>query len=296
MMLRPASIRAAISVLGIGIVGLWTLAGATPVTPGGLQQIIFALQPIAGGGSPIDTQILAIPESPPFSPAPVGLAGVAGLSGADFDPQTGALFVSGGNNAGGNLYTVDRNTGAATLIGWTGFQAVPGLAFSSDGTLFGSALIGGGANAALITIDPITGAGVTVGPFAFGPAIDPIYIDGLAVDPYTGVLYGVGGRCLNAACDLSTSELYTIDTSTGAATSLGNLEDGGGPLSSTTFTAGMSFAADGTLYVSLGARDGRILQVDFSGRGNPTFVVYGDVGSGSVSDIAIDNTRGLSGP
>ena len=99
---------------------------------------IVGVGPIGGGGggsSPGSTDLLMI-ETSPFSVSSLGIAG-AGLSGLAFQPVTGTLFASGGYSDGGNLYTIDPVTAAATLVGGNVFASVAGLAFDFDGTLFG---------------------------------------------------------------------------------------------------------------------------------------------------------------
>ena len=178
------------------------------------DPILVGLQP-GGSGS---TDILRIDASP-FSVSTTGAAGGSErLSGLDVQPGTNTLFASsglGGINPG-SLFTVDRSTGIAALVGATGFAGVSGLVFDFDGTLFGSTFSNPAVSFAdiLITIDPNTGVGTVVGPY--GSGIEGI--DGLGVDPITGTLYGVGAGTFF-------DELFTINKTTGAAVSLGSLGD-----------------------------------------------------------------------
>src|SRR5262249_9665253 len=134
-------------------------------------------------------------------------------------PGTGNFFASSGLNGAhpGSLFTLNPQTGAATLIGSTGFHAVTALAFGANDTLFG---VGSTSTASvgdeLIRINPATGAGTLVGPFGTG-------IDGmaaLAFNPRTGILYGGGGE-FNGNSNFT--NLFTIDPTTGAATLIGPL-------------------------------------------------------------------------
>jgi hypothetical protein len=53
------------------------------------------------------------------------------LAGMDFDPLSGTLYVADGGTGGGNLYTLNPNTGTLTLIGGLGLNnGLAGLAFS----------------------------------------------------------------------------------------------------------------------------------------------------------------------
>lgn len=103
------------------------------------------------------------------APTAVGPTGdiIVGLA---FDPTDGQLYGSVGGFQPGvadGIYRIDKNTGAATLLGTTGFGgATPDLMFDQDGTLFGAKGGGGGANE-LIRINKSTGAGTAVGPIGF---------------------------------------------------------------------------------------------------------------------------------
>ncbi len=241
---------------------------------------MIGLGPVGGGtpGGPSNTDVLMI-ETSPFAVSVLGLAGVPSLSGLDFQPGTGLLFASGGFNDGGNLYTVNPTSVVTTLIGATGYDAVGGLAFDLDGTLFGAAApVGSDPSAGefhttLITIDPDTGGASLVGLFGVKD------IDGLAVDPTTNTLYAVGGNFPRF------DELFTVDKSTGVATSLGAITEFGTGNPTPDFIAGLAFDGFGNLFGSVGFGDGRIISIDFSG--TPTYTILGDARAGSVSDIAI---------
>jgi hypothetical protein len=244
---------------------------------------IIGLQPVAG-----DTDVLSI-ETQPFSPSFLGSAGFSSLSGLDVQPETGLLFASSGGADGGRLFTIDPGTGQATLVGdAVGFDRLPGLAFDLDGTLFASA--GGDLAGVLITLDPSTAVGTLVGSFAVDGFI---VIEGLAVHPVTGELFGAGMVCENADClGNFTSELFTVDKTTGLVTSLGVLVDAqtGAPLPCC--PAGLAFDGEGSLFAStgFGAVDptsaGRILSVDPDAP-SPAYSVVGDTGDRSISDIVV---------
>jgi len=66
----------------------------------------------------------------------VGSIGVYWITGADFDPETGDLYVCiGGMDDSGALYTVDKTTAEATFVADT--HRLMGLAFGCDGQLYG---------------------------------------------------------------------------------------------------------------------------------------------------------------
>ena len=114
----------------------------------------------------------------------VGSLGVFGdFEGLDFSPD-GTLFASDDTNA--DLYTIDRTTGAASLVGSFGFGQADiqntGLAFRDDGTLF---MVvddfddGVTDQDNLYTVDTTTGLATLVGtlfgtPFADDPEITSI--------------------------------------------------------------------------------------------------------------------------
>jgi len=135
-----------------------------------------------------------------------------GINIADLamQPGTGSLFgVRGPNDAGGgagNLYTIDRVTGVATLLGSTG-HFFDTIAFAPDGTLYlASADRGmGPTNSHLSVIDPTNAATIR------SVATDD-FLGALAVRP-DGVIFGGNG---------DDGELFTINPLTGAETLVGS--------------------------------------------------------------------------
>ena len=101
--------------------------------------------------------------------------------------QSGLLYGStGGDHAsgGGRLWLIDVPNQTATLIGDTGFDRLGGIAFDSNGILYGVA--GASDNqGTLMTIDPTNGT-----PTVIGSISDPnAAVDGLRFNSQ-GVLYG----------------------------------------------------------------------------------------------------------
>jgi hypothetical protein len=134
----------------------------------------------------------------------------------------------------GALVTINQTTGAGTLVGNpAGPNALRGIAFSSPTQLFGVELSGG--RGTLVQINPDTGALIsTIGPITSGGV--QINMGSLSFQPGTGVLYGIRE---NDGVGLG-GLLYTINTTTGVATLVGNTGAGAG--------GGIAFAPDGTLY------------------------------------------------
>jgi hypothetical protein len=141
---------------------------------------------------------------------PYNLSGDAtGASMTDiaFDPTTGVLYGIG-SVGGAHLYSIDKTTGQATLVGNSGFAFTNGggIAVSPTGTVFGSPL-----PTNFGTYDKVTGAytDITSPVEPTGKGYGALAFDG-------DVLYG-----LNSAKPPAVPHLVTIDTTTGAVTDLG---------------------------------------------------------------------------
>ena len=131
-------------------------------------------------------------------------------------PGTDVLFgISVDTGTGeGSIYTINKSTAVATLVGGTGLIAAS-IAFASDGTLYvTSAIFDDGGNFVagfLNTANPATGAILTTaGPFF-------THIGGLTVRPTDGVIFASGGV---------PGEIYTLST-TGVLNLLGTTGLGG---------------------------------------------------------------------
>jgi hypothetical protein len=127
------------------------------------------------------------------------------------------LFGATGGGNPGQLYTINPSTGTATPVGalvdaLANTYAVTGLAFDSvNGILYGSTSKNSPTGSqSLVAIDPTTGLVTYIGSFATG---DNNTMADLTFDVATATLYGSGS--LNG-------NLYTIDTTTGAASALGS--------------------------------------------------------------------------
>src|SRR5205823_1227350 len=90
----------------------------------------------------------------------------------------------------------------------------------------------------LYTVDTSTGQATQVGPL--GLAADG-NVGSLAIAP-SGILYGIVETAIDGPSPAS-AMLYTINTTTGAATPVG-------PLGTVTIVTGMAFGATGTLWYS----------------------------------------------
>ncbi|MBT5708392.1 DUF4394 domain-containing protein [bacterium] len=244
-------------------------------------QSFIALKP----GS--NSKILDVSVVPNFSVSDIANTGVQSLSGIDIQPGTGTLFGSTGFNDTGNIYTIDPTSGASTLVGASGFQAVSGLAFDLNGDLYGTAsLFGNTVTERLIKINTTTGVGTTIGTFqAFG--IDGI--DGIAIHPTTGIMYAT-----SVISSTGADPLFTINKTTGAATLIGTLTEPGTGNAAPGAIVGLAFDSSGNLYGSTGGGDGNILAIDIN---SLTFTVAGDATtSGSVSDLVFYNPVAVPEP
>jgi len=176
----------------------------------------------------------------------------------------------------GSLVIVSQTDGSTSVVGHpAGVARISGLAFGFDGTLFGATQSGGGyppppgpiTSSNLIRIDPSTGALISSVPIIAGTA--PLFIADLAVHPTTRVLYGTGGLARTETVrDTGSGTVYTIDTTTGAATLVGTTGK---------FFASIAFAPDGTFYMSSADLD------DINNRpGSPFFLMTLDPRTAAV--------------
>jgi len=255
MRLSNAS-RLLIAVSAVLVSGFVTVQDASATS-----DRLFAL-----GRAGTDTSLLDVTISP-FSSVEVGLVDIGDavslpISGIAFQPGTGTLFASsarrgtdGEQNGPGSrsLYTLDTTTAAATLIGEfnlpidTGDSSkIQDIAFDAGGTLYGSNIN------QLYTIDLVTGAvTATSSPFHGGTFL-ALNINAIAVHPITDALYGISW---------DDSELFTIDPSTGIATS-GGLFTGLETELGAVDTGSLAFDSAGVLYA--GSQDGEIYALDLT--------------------------------
>lgn len=261
------------STVGLAFALLSTSALTQPAT------ILYGLK---GGGQLLEIDTYATAGST------VGPTGVSSLSGMDVQPGTGTVFASSGFLDGGQLYTIDLTTGATTLIGPTGFAAVPAIAFDpATGILYGSAATASDAvSMRLITINPVTGAGTSVGLFGNWGGNTVGGLDSLAFHPTTGVLYAGTGSFF----DGTPGDIFTIDTTTGAATLLTSLHAPGSSALIPGTLAGLAFDPVGRLYGSIGSINGNILSIDLA---SSTFEILLDATNNSVTDIIAPCTASI---
>ena len=235
-----------------------------------VASVSVSLNAVAGpmfamGRSGDNSTLLDVTVSP-FSSTAIGTSTLGRFSGIDFDPVTGALYASSGFSGATNpdsLFTLDKTTGAATLVGAIGTSpgGVTDLAFDLSGTLFGTNRF------ELMSISTATGQ-ATILNNSFGG-----FIESIAVDPTTNILYGL---------DFDDGDLYSIDKTTGVTTTLGSF----GALSAD--ITGFGIDSTGNFYASVGRGVGDIFALNIA-----TFSasLVGDAFAGSVSDIAFEHSN-----
>jgi hypothetical protein len=127
-----------------------------------------------------------------------------------------ALGLSTDEPAPFNFYRLNPSSGAATLVGAQN-QEVTGLAFR-NGVLYG---LGGDYLDNLVVMNLTTGAATPVGTLGAVTLIDGgIDFDGV------GVLWGIGDP--EDETDTVPSQVFTVNTATGAATVVATVTDSGG--------------------------------------------------------------------
>ncbi len=123
------------------------------------------------------------------------------LPGIAWNPNTSTLYGTDENN----LYTVNRTTCVATLVGAHGAQ-VTGLTFNTALTT----LYAIGYNGNLYSINPATGAATNIGPIGAGIGSPGYDVTDLATRS-DGTVFSVGVN----------NNLYSVNLATGAFTNLG---------------------------------------------------------------------------
>jgi len=142
--------------------------------------------------------------------------GATAISIADLavQPGTGALYAirspADGLNGQGKLYTVNKTTGACTLVGNTG-HFFASIAFAANGTLYMTSAdldpnTDNQINFALKTLNPANAAELTSKPAAQ-------YYGALGVRPEDGVIFAGNG---------DQAQIFTLNPNTGAQTLVGS--------------------------------------------------------------------------
>lgn len=175
-------------------------AGGFPPPPAPVSpSLLLRLNPITGA------QLYSVPITD--GGVPISIADLA------VQPGTGALFGIRGPadqlNGQGQLYTINKTTGVATLLGNTG-DFFASIAFAPNGTLYMTSadlgMMGQDVNIALKTINPTNAATLTTVPLNH-------FFGALGIRPEDGAIFGGTG---------DHAELFTINPTTGAETLIGS--------------------------------------------------------------------------
>jgi hypothetical protein len=137
-------------------------------------------------------------------------------------PGTGLIYGTSFTSTvpGTSIYTINKTTGVATLVGATGVIGVT-LAFAPDATLYMSSAtfsdVGDQTGSFLHTVSPLTGSILSTVAIAPLPSGNFVHIGGLGVRPTDGVLFAAGRE----ATAFQKGAIYTLST-TGTATLVGS--------------------------------------------------------------------------
>lgn len=143
---------------------------------------------------------------------------------------------------------------------------------------------GNGNLSSLYTVDPLTAQGTLIGEVLIN-GDTPVVVTGLALQPGTGILFGVTGNEYSPS-----RQLFTINTLTGFATSLGTLG-----ITSTENASDITFAANGTLF-GWTVKGGPLVTIDPT---DATRTVIGSAVNGSQGNglaFTPNGTLYLAGP
>lgn len=147
------------------------------------------------------------PATGAFTPVVVTSGFSGNITGLAFDPTTADVSYAA---TATDLYTLNRMTGVATLIGAFGYQSVIDIAISNQGQIYGHDI----EFDVLIAIDRTTGAGTGIG----YTGLDANYAQGMDFDPSTDTLYAWiylgGGSNRLARLDLATGAATVLDSGT----------------------------------------------------------------------------------
>lgn len=199
--------------------GVGTLVG-NPSPPGGISGIDFGTGGLLFGTTVTSSGASNLLTIDPVTGALINNIGSIGISIGDlaFDRTSGVLYGIRSNadsqGLGGNLYTINTATGAATLVGDTGAGAGGGIAFTNDGRLYQTSYNNGVDFFALNELDPLNAGRIST--TALGG-----YYDGLAIR-VDGTIFAVPGGSANGIYTITTTGLETLvgNTGTGGASDL----------------------------------------------------------------------------
>ena len=265
-------------------------AGLLAIPGKAFSQVPRGVFSIPNDQAPVPGQVLADPD-------------VDGISAGDVAGRRAVLYAAKGTfGVQGILYTLDPATGAVlTTVGPLNDAAgnnygMGGLRYHPiTGIFYGATATSSPTNPNyLVIVDPATALVTPIGPFGVGALLTDI-----AIDPTTGIMYGVSGN---------NQKFYTINTATGQAVQTGSTllgyQNGGGLAADRT---GALFGIDNFFFYSYDKTTGMatligptvlanlVRAADF----NPSNVLYGLEGGGGIDNlhlrflVTFDVTTGL---
>ncbi len=141
--------------------------------------------------------------------------------GLAIHPLTGVMYATGNNaHQSTALFTVDKGTGAATLVGQSGGQCctapfgfnMNGLGFAGDGTLYANGFTLSDTSSHLYTLDLASGLATDIGAHGTNVGRDL---------KYSGLAFAADGTVFSlGSYDAASGALFTVNPQTGLATSL----------------------------------------------------------------------------
>jgi hypothetical protein len=222
-----------------------------------LGQVLYG----AIGTSAVTSNLMIINPANGALVSTVGAIGYA-VTGLAVHPTTGVLYGSTSNNSGlspGSLISINKATGAGTLIGSFGFpgQTMADLTFTSDGTLYGwlEANVDD-----LHTINLVTGAATVVGNSGLSTFGSGLGANGANVLYYSG--------------DGNRGELRTINRTTGLPATVATLSGGTSPDDSP--LGAIKFSPGGVMYAVI---------IDFGQAARPTQLVTINPATAVITDL-----------
>jgi len=188
---------------GVSLLGALAFAsdGTLYALPAGSNPNLYTINPVSGAATTVGS-----------TGTPLVIEG--GLAFSSAGTLYGLYYPTGSPPLGPrNLLTINRSTGAATVVGAMNGTDDPSTLTWDNGNLYTlDTRTNFGGNALLFTLNPNTGAVLTTTQTNLNLQNAPVI--GMAVDPATGTFYVAAGNP-----DL----LYTMHPATGFCTSLGTI-------------------------------------------------------------------------
>ncbi len=247
--------------LRIGRVFLGLMLIAAPA----LGETLYAAN---GGGGVLSTLFILDPANGQIieTVGPIGFS----VTGLAYNRKTGVLYGATGNNPMTNarsLISIDRKTGAGTLIGSTTVNTpMADLTFDLDGTLFGWSGFSG--TRGLYSLNTTTGVASFVGTNTGRPP----FVDG------NGLASDAWGNMFGAATSdgANSSALFSVDKTTAVSTLIAMLFNKPGNADSS--ISALAFNSAGTLF-------GAVQNFDASPNAFAAFLIAIDTNSGNVTTL-----------